>query len=135
MSNIIPLEENQIQITENYRIASIPRNIVLQEKYETSLGRGKSAEKSGQFAYRDVGYYGTINALSNALVNKEVIKSIEEVDKLEDVIEYIEKVKQDILNHINSHITIDLGENSKKASTTRTVKGMKIDVSLENEDD
>ena len=125
MTNTIPLEDNQLQITENYRIASIPRNIVLMEKYETSLGRGKAAEKSGEFAYRDVGYYGTIKALANSLIDKEIIKAVGEIDKLEDVISHIDKVKEDIINHINEYITVDLVDGTKKA-TKKIIKGMEI---------
>lgn len=124
MTQLEQKEENAIQITENYRVTADIRNIILQEKYEKKESRGKNAVGSGIFDFKDIGYYGNMEALGNALIHKEVIKSLSEIDKLEDIIAHIDKVQKEVIEHLDKHITIDLGEPTKKGKTM--VKGMEI---------
>ena len=121
-----PLEKNSIQLTDELRLSFDPRNIILQEKFEKKTGRGAGAIGTGEYDYKDVSYYGTLKALGNALIHKEVIKSLSEVKGLEDVIEYVEKAKEELVNHLQTHITIDLGDYSSGRGKKKIVKGIEV---------
>jgi len=125
MTTVEEKEVNAIQLTENYRVISIPRNIVLQEKYETSLGKGRYAEKSGEFSYKDIGYYSNFKAVTNAIINKELINAIDTVKELNQLCDYIDKIKEEICSHINEYITVDLVDGNKKP-TKKIIRGMEI---------
>lgn len=112
-----------IQLTADYRITADARNIILQERYEKKLGKGRNAEGSGIFDYKDIAYYGSLDSLGKSLIHREVIQSLREVDKLEDIIAHIDKIKDDVQKHITEFITIEQGEIKKNA---KKVKGVTI---------
>lgn len=118
-------EKTFIQLSSNFRVSSNERNVILQEKYETSISRGKNAPKSGEFAYRDIGYYGSIEALSNDLVNREILKSLDEVKDFSELMDKLIEIKEDIFNKLTEHITIDLGLLTEKL---RKIKGKDDDL-------
>lgn len=105
------------EINDWYRITSDgSRNLILQEKYETRVGRGKGAELSGEFSWRDTGYHGAnMRSLRHRFKEDTIMKSfnsqedglkfIEAVDK---IIAFAEKIEDEVLTHINEHVTLEL---------------------------
>ena len=116
-------EKTFIKLSSNFRVSSNERNVILQEKYETSISRGKNAPKSGEFAYRDIGYYGSIEALSNDLVNREILKSLDEVKDFSELMDKLIEIKEDIFNKLTEHITIDLGILTRKLERKMKLEG------------
>lgn len=86
-----------IDLNEKYAIATIDLNYVLQEKKvitgNNKQGRQAKEENIGKVRYSDIGYFPTIKALSNYLINKEIIDS--DCNNLEDVCKLIDKVSSD----------------------------------------
>lgn len=107
-------ERQMIKLSKNYSISWDSRNIILMERYETSLGRGRFAEKSGEYSFREIGYYTNLESLSRGLFEREVIKNLHEIDKLEEILELLPKIRDDIKATLTEYITIDLGELTKK---------------------
>lgn len=106
------------KINDWYRITSDgSRNLVLQERYETRVGRGKGAELSGEFSWRDVGYYGAnmkslrhrfkedATLMKSFNSQEDGLNFLEAVDK---IIAFAEKIEDEVLTHINEHVTLEL---------------------------
>lgn len=112
-------EVQGILVNEKYRIVSDgSRNIILQESYEKKLGKGKNAEGSGIYDFKDVGYFGaSLRALSRRANHDDFLETfkdasegqlfLEAVDKL---ITYLEEREQRIYEHMNNHITLQLAK-------------------------
>ena len=98
--------QQYIQLNENYRITVDKMNIILQEKYEKKDGKGKNAVGTGEYDYKDLGYFGSLDHLVKSLIKREVIKSISEVDSLEKVVTYIKDVERSIKKHLNEKVVI-----------------------------
>lgn len=134
-----PLEENEIQLTSQHRVHFDKMNLTLTKEYQKRGGRGKNAELIDEYDYGSPTYYGNLDTLIDRLFDKEFMIGMSQPDiaKLEEfkaiaenAIQHVNTIKEEIKQHINEHITIDLGETSKKA-TTKKVKG--VEVSLEGE--
>lgn len=95
------------QLSENYAIDTDPRNIILLERYEKREGRGKHAPiVKGVYHWKEVGYHSNLKSLLNTIVEKEIKTAMSE--KIEDVLERIEKLKEEMLTHLNEKIEIKL---------------------------
>lgn len=130
------LEKNELQITSFHRLSFDKMNVALLRRYEKKVSRGKNAEGSGEFGYdkQRASYFGNLTSLSNRLIEKEFLENLSEQDlsKVEDLKEaidkalvHIDKVAKEVTEHLNSHITIDLGE-SAKGRGRKKVKGVEI---------
>lgn len=136
--NETPLEKNEIQLTSQHRLSFDKLNLTLTKRYQKREGRGVNAEFIDEYAYKEPSYYGSPKSLVNRLFDKEFMEGLSDKD-IEDLhdfkaivdhaIAHIDQVKQEIFEHITSHITIDLGETSKK-TTTKTIKGHKVEVEM-----
>lgn len=93
-----------VQLTENYRITSDKLNIILQEKYDKRVGRGKNAEFSGEIGWRDAGYFTDIGQLGRQLVKREIINF--DATQLDQLTDKAEKLKNDIKKYLTEHITL-----------------------------
>lgn len=127
------MKNDYLQLSENYRIRFDPKNIILQVKYEKKEGRGAGAKGTGQYDYKDYGYYGNLQSFSKRLLEKEFIEQLsnselEEINSLVEIInntyDKLISLKDEIFLHINEHITINLGEPTR--GKKRMVKGMEI---------
>lgn len=119
-------EVQGILINEKYRIVSDgSRNIILQELYEKKLGKGKGAEGSGEYDYKDVGYFGaSLRALARRFNHNDFLETLkdaseeqlfhEAVDKL---IQHLEQREQRIYEHMNKHITLQLAKTKDVKAT------------------
>lgn len=133
--NETPLEKNELQLTEKYRVGFDKMNIILSKRYQKREGKGRNAPFINEYAYdkTSASYYGNLKSFANRLVEKEFMEELSETDmsNINNLIEVIDKVtekmdefKEEIFNHINEHITIDLGETKRQSK--KIVKGMEI---------
>lgn len=99
-------EKNAVQLTEDYRITSDQRNIILQKRYQKRDGKGRNAPLINEFDYKDVGYFGNLKSLLNGLVNYEIPISATMSGKIEDAHMRIEKLRDEIVQHVLDKVTI-----------------------------
>lgn len=102
------------------------RNLILQELYETRLGKGKNAKLSGEFSKRDVSYHGAgLDSLIHRFKDESFLESFGSVEDgkhileaLDDMKAFLTEYKKDILNHVKEHLTLELKnvKNSKEDS-------------------
>lgn len=105
-------------INDWYRITSDgSRNLILQEKYETRVGRGKGAELSGEYSWRDVGFHGSnMRSLRHRFKDDPTLmKSFNSqedglafIEACDKIIAFAEKIEDEVLTHFNEHITLQL---------------------------
>lgn len=137
-----PLEKNEIQITSQHRITIDKLNFAIIKKYEKKVSRGKNSEGSGEFGYNKqaASYYSNLNTLGKRLIEKEFLENLSEQDlsKVEDLKEaidkaivHIDKVAKEVSEHLNKHITVNLGESTKgrgrKKSTGENEENDEVD--------
>lgn len=93
-----------IQLTEDYRITSDKLNIILEERYEKRLGKGKNAPLSGEYDYDKIAYFRDLRHLANYLVKRSVINA--DVDSLYKISGEIVKLKEEIANNLVDKIML-----------------------------
>lgn len=129
-----PLEANEIQLTSMHRLHFDKQNITLTRKYQKRGGKGKDAPLIDEYAYKEPSYYGHPKVLISRLFDKEFMEGMSDSDIanikefkaiVEHALEHVDKIKEEVFEHITSHITIDLGETAKKA-TTKKIKGVEV---------
>jgi len=132
--NETSLEHNQIQLTSKHRLKIDKLNYTISTKYQKREGRGKSADFIDEYGYNDDKHYGNPLAMCKRLLesefrenltDKEIIKIDELIQAIEKSYHHIDKVAEDLKNHINEHITIDLGEPTGRGRK-KLVKGIEI---------
>lgn len=99
-------EKNVVQLTEDYRITSDQRNIILQKRYQKREGKGRNSPLIDSYDYKDVGYFGNLKSLLNGLVNYEVPLSVTMTGKIEDAHLRIEKLRDEIVQHVLDKVTL-----------------------------
>lgn len=102
--------EKYIQILDDYRIRADTMNIILQEKYEKKDGKGKNATGTGEYDYRDIGYYGNFHNLAKGLLNHEIVSNITKVTSLEELLIHIDKLEKQISNHLTDKVVLTWGK-------------------------
>lgn len=129
-----PLEEHEVQLTTEHRLHFDKQNITLTKRYQKRGGRGANAPFIDEYDYGNPSFYGNPKVLVSRLFDKEFMEGLSDKDIaslqefkeiVEHAIEHIDQVKKEVFEHITSHITIDLGETAKKA-TTKKVKGVTV---------
>lgn len=99
--------ENAIKLTEDYWLSSDGKlNLILHERYEKRDGKGINAPLSGEFDFRNVGYFRTLEHVGNHLVDKNVYKY--EGSKLEEIAERVESLRDEIAGNLNEKIKYEL---------------------------
>lgn len=121
----VPLQENEIQLTSEYRITGDKMNIVLTERYQKQDGKGRGKGLLDEYTYGRPKYYGTLNALVDSLIKNEVIDSLGKIEELQEMIPRIEAIRDEIKEYINEHVTII--QESTKSKNGRKVKGVVIE--------
>lgn len=128
-----PLEDNQIQLTSKHRLQFEKMNIILSHIYQKRDGKGKNAPLLDEYDYNNPSYFGHPKVLVSRLVDTEFMEGLSDSEIaelrsfkeiIEHAVEHINKVKEEIFEHIDKHITIELDEEKKKI--IKTVKGVKI---------
>lgn len=122
--NETPLQENEIQLTSEYRITGDKMNIILAERYQKQDGKGRGKGLLDEYTYGRPKYYGTLSALVDSLIKNEVIDSLGKIEELQELIPRIEAIRDEIKEYINEHVTII--QESTKSKNGRKVKGVEI---------
>jgi hypothetical protein len=91
----------KIKLNDKYRVTSDKYNYILQEKKLPDPNHHFTI-KSNEIRWVDVGYYGNIRHLINALLENEIKQS--DVTKLEDIILLLRDVRESIVNKIEGDI-------------------------------
>lgn len=111
--------EDAIKLTEDYYLSSDGKmNLTLHERYEKREGRGKGAELSGEFAFREAGYFRSLKHVGSVLVDKEVYKY--QGSELEDIVDRIEKLRDEIKANLIDKIDIDWNKSSKVSKDVKS---------------
>ena len=101
--------ENAIKLTDDYYFESDGRmNLILYERYEKREGRGKSAELSGEFGFRDIGFFRSLEQIANYLVRLEVFKY--EGSELEGIVDRIESFRDEIVEVLSVNHEVDFSK-------------------------
>jgi hypothetical protein len=85
----------KVRLSEKYAIDTDQRNIILLERYEKKDGKGKFANPTGEFGWRDLGYFRTLKHLAEWLVKHEMLTA-DGVTELRHFAEVIENLKAEI---------------------------------------
>ena len=91
----VKVKEPEVLITENYGIGFDNYNIILMEKYQKKDGKGKHSNFIDEWGWRDLGYFGSVEAIARYLVKYELMQT-GELDDLYRLIDRIEVLTDDI---------------------------------------
>jgi len=87
----------EIMVGQNYKITSDALNIILNKKYFKKDKEGNITEEE---AFKQIGYYNTLNVALNALIEKEIKGS--DAISLDELQKHVEGVKEDIFEALKS---------------------------------
>lgn len=143
-----PLEKNQVQLTENYRVEFDRYNITLLTKFQKREGRGKNADFIDEYGYGYPKYFGiqsTMTSVARNLLNTEFveylgkgvsegeIKNLEQLLKAcEDVKLHIDKVAEEIGKNLTDKIEINIETRKRGKAVEEVVEEV---VEVEGDDD
>lgn len=100
--------ENAIKLTDEYYLSSDgTRNFILNERYEKREGRGRDAPLSGEYGYREVGFFQNYEHVGNHL--KEKLNFQYHGSELELIAIRIEKAKDEIVEALIKYADLKLG--------------------------
>lgn len=90
-----------IQIGDNYRITSDKRhNLMLHKQFEKTDGRGKNARGTGEFEYKNIGYFKQLEHIGRYLARLE---ELENIDKgLESATKAISNLEESVVEAMKS---------------------------------
>lgn len=101
--------EYKFRLSENYAIDTDPRNIVLLERYEKQLGKGKNAPKSGVFAWKQIGYFQNFDRIAEVLVEMHVFDNDDEViENLYDMTDRVKTLKKEMKSFLKEKVVVKL---------------------------
>lgn len=105
--------ENAMKITEDYYLTSDgKRNFILNERYAKREGRGKDAPLSGEFAYREVGYFQNYEHVGNHL--KEKVNFQYHGSEFEATAIRVEKAKDEIVAALIKYADLKMDKEVKE---------------------
>jgi len=108
------LEEKIHQISNTYALGTDNYNIILYEQYEKMDGKGKNANPTGEMGWRHAkngAYFGSISNLARSLRIKAELEAVGEVGlDFDKFATYLDKWQDDVFNHLNEHITLELAK-------------------------
>ena len=98
------------QISENYALQGDVRSFNLLEKYEKKDGKGRNANPTGEFGWKEIAYFNNVDSL-NHYFKKYISKdAIAEVGlDIEKIKEYVDIRFEELRQYLNEHITITTG--------------------------
>lgn len=79
------------KITEKYYLGSNKNTLILYEK--------KISQASGTETYKKVGYYATIDAVYNSLLEKEIREDVSIINNIEKISNMIKELKEFTISH------------------------------------
>jgi hypothetical protein len=75
--------EQMIQLSEDYTLSADSMNIIL---YQRKVNQKEGSKNYGKEYYSVIGYYGSVDSLLKALINKQIQLSIPEQTTLESLV-------------------------------------------------
>lgn len=102
---VVVKPDYQVLLTKNYALDTDKLNLILKERYEKKDGKGKNANSTGEYGWRDLGYLRDITQVADFLVKHELMKE-REVGELRDLQDAIVDMRDQIADHLNEYITI-----------------------------
>ena len=79
--------EQMIQLSEDYALSADSMNIIL---YQRKVNQKEGSKNYGKEYYSVIGYYGSVDSLLKALINKHIQLSIPEQTTLESLVNSVE---------------------------------------------
>lgn len=99
--------ENAIKLTDDYYLSSDgSRNFILNERYEKREGRGRNAELSGEYGFREVGFFRNYKHIGEHLGEKFNFQY--HGSELEETAIRIEKAKDEIVAALKKYADLKL---------------------------
>lgn len=99
--------ENAIKLTDDYYLSSDgSKNFILHERYEKREGRGTNSPLSGDYDFRNDGYFRTYEHVGNYLGAK--INFIYHGSELEATAIRVEKAKEEIVEALIKYADLRL---------------------------
>lgn len=92
----------KIEVTPDYRITSDTLNIIVQKRYTVdptkspnwSRMQAQGADPTPRNEWRDEGYYGTLGAALNGIVNRKILES--DAQSVAELLSEIEQIRREI---------------------------------------
>src|SRR6185312_14661956 len=81
-----------MKLNEDYHLTFDKYNVILNEKYEKRVVRGKNAALSGEYSTREVGYFRSPRAIADQI---EML-TLNKFQDLEEVVVELEKIKDEM---------------------------------------
>lgn len=106
----------QVLLTENYAIDTDKLNIILKERFAKRDGRSKNASLTGEYGWRDLGYFKDMSHVADYLVKHELMKE-REVGELRQIYEAIESLRDEIVDTLSERVVIVRDEGNRKKDT------------------
>ena len=79
--------EQMIQLSEDYALSADSMNIILHQR---KVNQKEGTKNYGKEYYSVIGYYGSVDSLLKALINKQIQLSISEQTTLESLVNSVE---------------------------------------------
>lgn len=99
----------KFRLSENYAIDTDPRNIILLERYEKQLGKGKNAPKSGVFAWKQIGYFQNFDRIAEVLVDSHLFDNKDEtLESLYDMTDRVKTLKKEMKAFLKEKVVVKL---------------------------
>lgn len=108
-------EEYQVLLSENYAIDTDKLNIVLKERYEKKDSKKKDAKPTGEFGWKELGYFGNMTRVADRLVSHELMKE-HEVTELRHYAEVIERLRDEIAAMLTEKVVVVRREGKSKGN-------------------
>lgn len=99
--------EFKFRLSENYAIDTDPRNLILLERYEKQIGKGKNAPKSGIFGWKQIGYFQKFDRIAEVLVDMHVFSNDDEqIETLYEMADRVKTLKKEMKTFLNEKVTV-----------------------------
>ena len=81
------MSKNIIKLSEDYALSADSMNIILHQR---KVNRKEGSKNYGKEYYSPIGYYGSIDSVLRALINKQIQVNLAEQTSLESLINSVE---------------------------------------------
>lgn len=102
----------KLRLSEKYAIDTDKLNIILKERYETRVGKGKFADYSGEFAYKSIAYFQTFDRLADWLVQNAMFTT-DSVEHMYEFADQVVELKKEMAGFLKDKVVIQ-NEDKKK---------------------
>lgn len=100
--------EYQVLLSKNYALDADKLNLVLKERFAKHETKSKHSPLTGEYGWKDLGYFRDLTHVANYIVKHELMKE-HEIGELRNLAERIEAVRDDIRDHLNERVEVVKG--------------------------